>query len=774
MYAADDSDDDTGHPGCVDELDPPEPHAATRGSTFRAFQECVGCRPPTESANLAPAQRALTRCPAPSIIPPDRWGADPRLLQYRVAPPPRDDPTAIRGTLPAFGSARRRDRTADASEKKRENRNDVGSAGADAKTSSPRTSPSTSAPSEPDANDPRDPMYPMRLSHTTQHNAHSLGNPALAMAALPEHTKRLLFAQAMLNNQRALNDECARLIGARREALLKRRAAQRQEALEARAREDDLARRAAEVDKTLGDAELAMNAKRGFRNVARHLSSMLNLSLSTETERRSEKPTFAQARREAQANALATARKDANGYVDLRPEPPLPPVPALLSLEKNPVVPDEKHVYALKKRKPGEASQVREAVLAAAAVAGDAAVAAWRSARTARDDIEAFARAYDDDEFRVSASSESEEEDATSAMTETRPETRVRYCRRKPHSRWEGVRDDESARDEEDDARDVRKRERDRLEAAAETHAARLQKDAEQASSAGKFTKAEHHLRQLVALRVAGGGGPRAYGVGEKKRNETRAADAAADFLGADERQSRNAPRASVDPVGAARALVLLARAVRAQRDQRRLEEVAALFARAAAAVTAANGDDDAGVAADSDAEASTRLAALDGLSAASAALDSARGDEDALWYARRALAYAEKRFGPWDPRVARGARIAAARWLRVGDGGDGDGQRELPGSSSGGGGEAESAGVATATAIDLLRDALEVTEKALGKNHAMAIETMCELAAAHKRAGDFPRARRLDEERRARRRTGNTVAEARARGDEREESSFV
>jgi hypothetical protein len=34
-----------------------------------------------------------------------------------------------------------------------------------------------------------------------------------------------------------------------------------------------------------------------------------------------------------------------------------------------------------------------------------------------------------------------------------------------------------------------------------------------------------------------------------------------------------------------------------------------------------------------------------------------------------------------------------------------------------------------------------------------MAIETMCELAAAHKRAGDFSRARRLDEERRARRR---------------------
>ena len=634
-------------------------------------------------------------------------------------------------------------------------------------------------------------MYPMRFSNSTQHNAHLLGDPVLAMPDLPEHTKRLLFAQAMLNNQRALNDECERLIAARRVDLLRKN-------VEARAREEDLARRAAEVDESLGDAERAMNARRGFRNVARHLSSMRNLGLAPKKETESfpkppgipEKPTFAQARREAMANALATARRDPNGYVDLRPEPPLPPVPALLSLDKNPVVPDEKHVYALKKRKPGKAAGVREAVLAAAAVAGDDAVAAWPSARTARDDIEAFARAYDDDEFpdappeAVPAKVPGDERGTPSA----RRETYVRYHHRKPHSRWEGVRDDSDEKNDEDDPRDVRKRERDRLEAAVETHAARLERDAAAASSAGKFTKAEHYLRQLVALRVAGGDG----GLRQSRQSRFRAfvgtVGAVAGDAG-DARETTSLPvtspaetdlsvrsetRAFVDPVAAARALALLARAVRAQRNPRRVAETAALFGRAAAAIAAENGDDDAGVAADSDAEASTRLAALDGLSVASAALDSKQGDRDALRYARRALAYAEKRFGPWDPRVARGARIAAARWLRVGDGGDGDGQRELPGSSSGGGGEAESAGVATATAIDLLRDALEVTEKALGKNHAIAIETMCELAAAHKRAGDFPRARRLDEERRARRRAGNTVAEARARGDEREESSFV
>ena len=81
------------------------------------------------------------------------------------------------------------------------------------------------------------------------------------------------------------------------------------------------------------------------------------------------------------------------------------------------------------------------------------------------------------------------------------------------------------------------------------------------------------------------------------------------------------------------------------------------------------------------------------------------------------------------------------------------------------------SAGIATATAIDLLRDALEVTEKALGKTHALAIDTLCELAAAHKRAGDFPRARRLDQERqerRARGKAGGLIQKsARARGDD-------
>jgi hypothetical protein len=99
--------------------------------------------------------------------------------------------------------------------------------------------------------------------------------------------------------------------------LLKRRDVKRREALEARALEEDLARRGAEVDKTLGDAERTMNARaRGFRNVARHLSSMRNLSLvDAETERKESeknapaKSSFARSKREAQAKRASVGEK---------------------------------------------------------------------------------------------------------------------------------------------------------------------------------------------------------------------------------------------------------------------------------------------------------------------------------------------------------------------------------------------------------------------------------------------------------------------------------
>ena len=291
----------------------------------------------------------------------------------------------------------------------------------------------------------------------------------------------------------------------------------------------------------------------------------------------------------------------------------------------------------------------------------------------------------------------------------------------------------------------------------------RVSRDAAAASSAGKFTKAEHYLRQLVALRVAGGdGGPRqsrqsrfrAF-VGTVGARRGRRGRHAGDNTFACYLSRRDGPFGSFRDASVrrprrrrARARAAGARSARAEEPEARRRDGGSVRTRAPAAIAAENGDDDAGVAADSDAEASTRLAALDGPSAASAALDSKQGDRDALRYARRALAYAEKRFGPWDRarrarRANRGGALAPRRRRRRRRRPEG-----APGSSSGGGGEAESAGVATATAIDLLRDALEVTEKALGKNHAIAIETMCELAAAHKRAGDFPRARRLDEER--------------------------
>jgi hypothetical protein len=205
MYAADDSDDDAGHPGCVDELDPPEPYATARGPPPSVPRMSGADRLP----RLAHAHRELTRTPAPSVRPENRWGADPRLLQYRAAPPPRDDPTAIRGTLPAFGTARRLG-TAETSRDDRnglENRTGVSvpDVSADEHRRRVETTPSAAR------GFPRHPMYPMLPSHSTQHNAHLLGNPLTSMRDLPEHTKRLLFAQAMLNKQRLMNDECERL-----------------------------------------------------------------------------------------------------------------------------------------------------------------------------------------------------------------------------------------------------------------------------------------------------------------------------------------------------------------------------------------------------------------------------------------------------------------------------------------------------------------------------------------------------------------------------------
>ena len=42
MYAAEDSDDDAAHPGCVDGLDPSNRDATSRGSTFARSENVSG------------------------------------------------------------------------------------------------------------------------------------------------------------------------------------------------------------------------------------------------------------------------------------------------------------------------------------------------------------------------------------------------------------------------------------------------------------------------------------------------------------------------------------------------------------------------------------------------------------------------------------------------------------------------------------------------------------------------------------------------------------
>jgi hypothetical protein len=53
------------------------------------------------------------------------------------------------------------------------------------------------------------------------------------------------------------------------------------------------------------------------------------------------------------------------------------------------------------------------------------------------------------------------------------------------------------------------------------------------------------------------------------------------------------------------------------------------------------------------------------------------------------------------------------------------------------------------ASAIDHLKQALEIRKRVCGAKHGDTLRVMNELATAHKRVGDFPRATRLDLERR-------------------------
>ena len=232
---------------------------------------------------------------------------------------------------------------------------------------------------------------------------------------------------------------------------------------------------------------------------------------------------------------------------------------------------------------------------------------------------------------------------------------------------------------------------------------ARLREDAAEASRAGKFVKAEHILRQLLAAERAGSA--RAKGEQEEEEEEENlGVFAKAEKQTRDDEPRRTAPSdvSDSDSPSSAPVLCLLARALLAQRDSSRRAEASELLRLALR------------VAAPSDAE--TRYLALKTLSDASAAEDDPDAAVEAESAARDALDVAESRFGPRHARTAEapGRRGAAEPARRV--------------RGRGGGAEARARG-----------------EEGAG-NRAGEKKTRVALAATYRRMGAFERAERIDE----------------------------
>ena len=234
---------------------------------------------------------------------------------------------------------------------------------------------------------------------------------------------------------------------------------------------------------------------------------------------------------------------------------------------------------------------------------------------------------------------------------------------------------------------------------------ARLREDAAEASRAGKFVKAEHILRQLLAAERAGSA--RAKGEEEEEEEEENLGvfAKAEKQITRDDEPRRTAPSdaSDSDSPSSAPVLCLLARALLAQRDSSRRAEASELLRLALR------------VSAPSDAE--TRYLALKTLSDASAAEDDPDAAVEAESAARDALDVAESRFGPRHARTAEALRTLAARLNRRG---------------------------ACADAEAALRRALAAEEGA--GNRAGEKKTRVALAATYRRMGAFERAERIDE----------------------------
>jgi hypothetical protein len=173
------------------------------------------------------------------------------------------------------------------------------------------------------------------------------------------------------------------------------------------------------------------------------------------------------------------------------------------------------------------------------------------------------------------------------------------------------------------------------------------------------------------------------------------------------------------------------------------------------------------------DHESDVFLCALGVACRACLAVDSEASVTAALAHATKALTYCELRFGGWDLRVFEWLRKTATCLMRQGVTGRGFdtetfGEEEGPELGTGTSYRdttapstkvptTSRAAVSVASAIDHLKRALEIRKRVSGAKHGDTLRVMNELATAHKRVGDFPRATRLDLERR---RLGKAVDE--------------
>lgn len=520
------------------------------------------------------------------------WGVDERLLRFRAGPPaPREDPGAIRGRLPTF------------------------------------TGPVDDAPvglqEVPGA------QLPHRATQPSI--AEMMADPMGTLSALPEHTQRLVLAQSMLSQQQILMGELARRRHWEQERWMHWQQLQAKQKAEQEERER--ARRE-EEEREERERQEAAKAARGRWKMFNKVKGATGVLKAKAEERkaadgRGSPPRFTSIGDDDDddphgVKSYVVPRRP-DGLVDLRPEPPLPAVPELLSYNTDDGV--DRSAFAAKKRAEldrltGEEG-VREAVLAAASLL-DPATLARRGELRREAALRRYRRLDDDHE---------------------------------PDNDDENVSPAENYGDEYEGKRAI---------GGALEYARRLEEEAELAMREFKFVKAESVWRRLLAVEV----GVAVGGIRSKAAAVLAASMPASLHRSAEEDEE-------ADPVEAAPALYQLSRALRAQPGRRRDEE--AILLRSLRALEQAGRADGANQQGVSDGDARLAYKVLSALHAARVAIDAEVSDtydddgkvdfddEAALVYAARALSLAERRHGPWHPTTADALCRVASSLVRAG-----------------------------------------------------------------------------------------------------------